>query len=132
MFPPPASSTDDVNLPGVVAEVVTAFAAYESALVAGDIEALVGAFWDSEWAVRFGVSESQYGAGAIAAWRRAQGPTPPGRTLDHTSVVTFGRQFACVTTEFTYPSDGRRGRQSQTWVRRPEGWRIVSAHVSVI
>jgi len=24
------------------------------------------------------------------------------------------------------------GRQSQAWVRFPEGWRIVSAHVSVL
>jgi Protein of unknown function (DUF3225) len=26
----------------------------------------------------------------------------------------------------------RRGRQSQTWVRMPEGWRIVAAHVSML
>ena len=27
---------------------------------------------------------------------------------------------------------GKIGRQMQTWVRFPEGWRVVAAHVSVI
>ena len=27
---------------------------------------------------------------------------------------------------------GKVGRQMQTWVRFPEGWRVVAAHVSVI
>jgi hypothetical protein len=27
---------------------------------------------------------------------------------------------------------GKVGRQMQTWVRFPEGWRIVAAHVSII
>ena len=35
-----------------------------------------------------------------------------------------------VTTRFEYPGGGKLGRQSQTWVRLPQGWRIVTAHVS--
>jgi hypothetical protein len=29
-------------------------------------------------------------------------------------------------------SPGKVGRQMQTWVRFPEGWKIVAAHVSMI
>ena len=47
-----------------------------------------------------------------------------------TYIVTFGRDFAVANTESTRPGSEGISRQSQTWVRMPEGWRIVSAHVS--
>lgn len=120
------------NAPSVMAEVRAAFAAYEAALIAGDTEALVAAFWDSDRTVRFGLAEALYGAEAIAAWRRSQRPVPPGRRLERTVIATFGTDFACVSTEFRYPRSSAVGRQSQAWVRRPEGWRIVQAHVSEV
>ncbi len=122
----------EVNLPKVVAEVRTLFETYEEALVANDAEYLDAAFWSSELTVRFGVNECLYGAEAIAAWRRTAPPLPPGRKTGPTIIVTFGTDIACVSTEFHSASRSFVGRQSQTWIRRPEGWRIVAAHVSLI
>ncbi len=115
----------------VVAEVTAAFVAYEKALVANDTTALAEAFWDSPAVVRFGIADRQTGADQLLAWRAAQAPLPPGRRLFDTRVTTFGTELATVTTMFDYPGgEDRPGRQSQTWVRLPEGWRIVHAHVS--
>ena len=50
-----------------------------------------------------------------------------------TYFTSYGRDAAVASTLFyrdTAP--GRVGRQMQTWVRFPEGWRVVAAHVSVI
>jgi hypothetical protein len=122
----------EVDHPVVVAEVAAAFAAYERALVANDVDAMTEAFWDSATTVRYGIEEAQYGAKEIADWRRVAAPLPEGRTLGPTVVTSFGDSFACVSTEFRYPGlPGLFGRQSQTWVRRPEGWRVVAAHVSM-
>ena len=121
-----------VGLADVVAEVSEAFERYEAALVANDLDALAEAFWDSELTVRFGVADRQYGAEAIDAWRQIAPPLPPGRVIGPTTIVTFGRDAACVTTEFRYPSSTSLGRQSQTWIRFADGWRIVTAHVSLL
>ena len=120
----------EVDRPEVVAEVAAAFAGYEEALVAGDPDRICGYFWDSERTVRFGLADHQYGLAEQARWRRAQPPLPPGRRLTGTRISTFGADLAVVTTCFDYPGGGPTGRQSQTWVRFPAGWRIVSAHVS--
>jgi ketosteroid isomerase-like protein len=123
----------DLNLPAVVAEVAAAFAAYEKALVAGDLDAMAGAFWDSEEVVRFGIQDHQVGAAALRAWRAAQHPLPPGRTLVDPRITTFGDDTAVVTTRFHYPASPAEGRQSQVWRRLPQiGWRVVHAHVSLI
>jgi hypothetical protein len=121
----------EINRPEVVAEVAAAFAAYEKALVAGDVDALSRAFWDSAEVVRFGIADRQVGAGELRAWREAQPPLPPGRTLLDPRITTFGADTAVVTTRFHYPADPVEGRQSQTWHRfKGTGWRIVHAHVS--
>ncbi len=122
----------ELDRPETVAAVRRAFEDYEQALVDNDVERLNDAFWSSEATVRFGVADHQVGASAIAAWRRLQGPLPPGRMLEDTRITTFGDSFGVVTTLFVYPGVDRLGRQSQTWVRLAEGWRIVSAHVSEI
>ncbi len=121
----------DVDRPEVVAEVRAAFLAYEAALVAGDAAALEKAFWASPQTVRFGIADRQRGAAEIARWRRTQGPLP-GRRLHETAVTTFGPDAAVTTTLFGYPGRDAGGRQSQTWVRFAEGWRIVAAHVSEV
>jgi ketosteroid isomerase-like protein len=120
----------EINRADVVAEVRAVFADYEKALVAGDAATVSGLFWESEHTVRFGIADAQAGAAAVRAWRYAQPPLPAGRRLADTRVTTFGTDLAVVTTGFSYPGGGPVGRQSQTWVRLPEGWRIVSAHVS--
>ncbi|MEJ3745807.1 AtzH-like domain-containing protein [Actinomycetes bacterium KLBMP 9797] len=114
----------------VVAEVAAAFAAYEQALMDGDVTAMTEAFWADERVVRFGLDDRQSGATALREWRAGQPPLPPGRRLLDTRITTFGTDFAVVTTRFTYPDDPVEGRQSQTWARFGRSWRIVSAHVS--
>jgi len=117
----------DVNRPDVVAEVAKAFASYEEALVTNDVAGLSNLFWSTEQVVRFGINDHQTGATELRRWRGSQPPLPPGRTLIETMITTFDTDLAVVTTRFTHPGAAVAGRQSQTWVRLPEGWRIVSA-----
>ena len=126
--PPPAAV--DIDRPEVVAEVTSAFTAYEQALMDNDVAAMNAAFFGG--AVRYGLAECQYGAEAIAAWRAVAEPVPAGRSLGPTVVTTFGTDAACVSTEFRYPGGLDIGRQTQTWIRFAEGWRIVNAHVSTL
>lgn len=117
-----------INLSDIVAEVKAAFERYEAALVSNDISVLNELFWNSPHTIRYGATENLYGYEAIAAFRSARSPTGLERTLSNTVITTYGKDFATVNTEFHRPN--QHGRQSQTWMRTPEGWRIVSAHVS--
>ncbi|HEX8345061.1 MAG TPA: AtzH-like domain-containing protein, partial [Actinoplanes sp.] len=117
------------NRPDVVAEVAEHFARYEGALTGDDPEAVVAFF--AAGAVRFGVADHQVGLAEQLEWRCAQAPLPAGRRLHDTRIVTYGSDVAVVTTFFGYAGGPATGRQSQTWVRLPDGWRIVTAHVSV-
>ncbi|HEY0183551.1 MAG TPA: oxalurate catabolism protein HpxZ [Rhodopila sp.] len=123
----------DINLPDVKAEVEAAFASYEKALMANDVDALQGLFWDSPHTIRYGIGENLYGHHEIGAFRAARSPVGLARTISRTVITTFGRDFATASTLFhreTVP--GKVGRQMQTWARTPDGWRVVAAHVSVI
>ncbi len=111
-----------------MAEVGAAFEAYEKALVRNDVDAIIGFF--AEDAVRYGLADQQIGLAEQRRWRLAQPPLPPGRRLKDTSIQAYGGNVAVVNTLFGYPGSEVLGRQSQTWVRLPEGWRIVTAHVS--
>lgn len=62
-------------------------------------------------------------AAEIHDWRRQHGDVPPGRQLHDTDVLTVGDRTAVVTTLFDYPDRRIEGRQTQVWVRFPEGWR---------
>ncbi len=115
---------------GADLEVRSCFEAYERALVAGDVEAMNGWFADTEQTVRFGVAEEQWGAAQISAWRRATPAVPPGRRLSEVDVTIWAPGVAIATTLFSYPGSTAVGRQSQTWLHTPAGWRIVHAHVS--
>jgi hypothetical protein len=120
----------DINLPEVVAEVTAAFERYERALMANDVPTLVALFWDSERTLRYGLAENLYGIAEIAGFRQARQVGDNRRELLRTVITTYGRDCATANTEFRRLATGRRGRQSQTWIRLPEGWRIVAAHVS--
>ncbi len=122
----------DIDLDHVVREVTGLFDEYEAALVAGDEPTMARLFWASPLVLRFGTADAQSGHEELSAWRAARGPLPPGRTLSGTRVVAFGEDTAVATTTFTYPGRAMLGRQTQVWIRMPEGWRIVSAHVSEI
>jgi hypothetical protein len=121
----------EVDLPEVKAEVEAAFARYEAALVSNDVPVLEALFWDDPRTIRYGVGENLYGMDAIRAFRRARSPVGLARELSRTVITTYGRDLATAMTLFTR-EPGTVGRQSQTWVRLPEGWRVVAAHVSVI
>ena len=120
----------DMNLPDIVAEVTAAFERYEKALIANDIEVLDSCFWQDPRVVRYSLTDNAYGFAAIHAARLARPKIDLRRVLTNTVITTFGRDLATAHTEFQRLESGRRGRQSQTWVRVPEGWRVVSAHVS--
>jgi hypothetical protein len=122
----------EVNLPAVVAEVEAAFARYEDALVNNRIDVLDELFWPSPATVRYGVGENLVGIEAIRAFRAARPSAGLARTLAATVITTFGHDFATAMTEFRRAGSDRVGRQSQTWVRFAEGWRVVAAHVSTI
>jgi Protein of unknown function (DUF3225) len=119
-----------LDRPEVVAEVRAAFDRYEKALAEGDVPVMNELFWNDPRCVRFGVADRQQGGAEIEAWRRAHPSVPPGRVLHDTRVLAVDDRTAVVTTLIRYPDRAIEGRQSQTWVRFPEGWRVVEAHVS--
>ena len=121
------------NIPDVVAEVRERFERYEQALVDKDVEVLDATFWRSPHTIRYSFEEHGYGFDEIHA-HRVRRPPGPGtkerrRRLE---ILTLGRDLATVNLEFKVRGQDRIGRQSQTWVRFPEGWRVISAHVSSI
>ncbi|MEO7743129.1 MAG: oxalurate catabolism protein HpxZ [Usitatibacter sp.] len=122
----------EINLPEIVAEVEAVFARYEDALVNNRIEVLDELFQDSPTTVRYGIAENLVGIEAIRAYRSGRPPTSLARRLERTVITTYGRDMATAMTEFHREGNPRVGRQSQTWVRFPQGWRVVAAHVSLI
>jgi hypothetical protein len=122
-----------IDIPDVVAEVRAAFERYERAVVANDVATLDEMFRNDPRTMRYGQTENLYGYTEIAAFRAARSPAGLARTLSRTVITTFGRDFATASTLFHRPSaPGKVGRQTQTWVRFAEGWRIVVGHVSAI
>jgi len=121
-----------INDPEVLAEVTAVFARYEDALVNNKVEVLDELFWDSPTTVRYGAAENLIGIAAIRAFRAARSATGLARRLSNTVITTYGRDAATAMTEFQRDGSTRVGRQSQTWVRLADGWRVVAAHVSLI
>jgi len=123
----------EIDLPEVIAEVKAAFDCYEKALVSNDVAALDALFHDDARTIRYGGTENLYGYAEIMAFRAARSPAGLARTLSKTVITTYGRDFAVASTLYDRPSfPGKIGRQMQTWVRFPQGWRVVAAHVSMI
>jgi hypothetical protein len=123
----------EIDLPEVVAEVRAAFDAYEKALVTNDVDALNMFFRDDPRTIRYGAGENLYGYSEIKSFRVARSPVGLGRTISRTVISTYGKEFAVAATLYERPSAaGKIGRQMQTWVKFPEGWRVVAAHVSLI
>lgn len=123
----------EIDIPEVKAEVEAAFAEYERALVTNDVATLDRLFLNSEKTVRYGGAENLHGYAEIAAFRAGRSPIGLERRLERTLITTYGRDMATAWTLFRRESlQGKVGRQSQVWLRTPEGWRVVAAHVSVI
>jgi len=125
-------TTDRINDPDTVAAVSAAFYRYEQALVSNDVAVLDELFWHDSRTVRLGAGENLYGIEEIRAFRAARPSKGLDRTLRNTVITTFGDDYAVCSTEFTREGTARIGRQQQTWVRLPQGWRIVAAQVSLM
>jgi hypothetical protein len=123
-----------INDPEVVAELEVLYPLYEQALVTNDVEKLVEMFWAGPQVMRFGVTENLYGPEELEAFRKARPAANLARTVERLDIASFGRDFASITLEFERITGSTivRGRQSQVWVRFPQGWRVVQAHVSLL
>lgn len=122
----------DINLPDVLAEVTTAVERYEAALVSNDVQVLDTLFWNSSHTLRYGAGENLYGYDEIRAFRAQRSPQGLAREVLRTAITTYGQDFATANLEFQREGSTRIGRQSQTWMRTPQGWRVVAAHVSLM
>ena len=119
-----------INDPTCLAEVTAAFQRYEAALMEDDIPAMDDLFRQAPETVRYGVGEELYGYDEIAAFRRGRGGSPQ-RKLGRVEITTYGDSFATANAEFFREGTDKRGRQSQAWVKFEDGWKVVSAHVSI-
>lgn len=123
----------EIDIPEVVAEVSAAFQRYEVALNANDVAVLDELFWNNPLTLRYGIGENLYGYAQIAAFRSGRSPAGLARRIKGTVITTYGRDMATANTLFERDSaSGKIGRQSQTWMKTLEGWRVVAAHVSLI
>ncbi|ALD43948.1 oxalurate catabolism protein HpxZ [Serratia marcescens] len=125
-------NSEHIDRPAVLAEVNAAFYRYEQALISNDIDVLDELFWHDARTVRYGATESLYGIDEIRDFRQRRPANGLQRLLENTQITTFGEDMAVASTEFHRPGSNRRGRQMQTWVKLPCGWRIVAAHVSLL
>lgn len=121
-----------INIPEVLAEVEAVFERYEKALVGNDVAVLDELFWASPLTLRYGAGENLYGYDAIRAFRQGRPAVNLEREVTARQLTSFGRDHAVANIEFRRAGNSKIGRQSQTWVRMPEGWRVVSAHVSLM
>ncbi len=121
-----------IDRPAILAEVTAAFYRYEEALISNDTVVLDELFWHDERTVRLGAGENLYGIEQIRAFRASRPAQGLDRELHNTVITTFGEDYAVCSTEFTREGSEKIGRQQQTWVKLPCGWRIVAAQVSLM
>ena len=122
----------DINISEVLRQVQAVSDLYEQALVGNHVAVLDELFWNSPHTLRYGVGENLHGYAAIQAFRAARPATGLARTVLRTDITTYGHDFATVNILFQRTGASRSGRQSQTWLRTTEGWKVVSAHVSLL
>jgi hypothetical protein len=126
------TSSMPVNQAEVVASLNAAFDAYEAALIRNDVAVLDAFFWYDDSTVRYGVAENLYGGEQIRQYRMSCAAVHPERRIVRRVTTSFGENFGTVSVEFSAPDTERIGRQMQTWIRFPQGWRVVAAHVSLL
>ena len=119
-----------IDDPVLLQEVTAAFHAYERALMANDVPAMDALFHDAPTTNRYGVGEVLYGIDEIRAFRKGRGGSPQ-RKLGKVAITVYGDGFATADAEFFREGSDRRGRQTQAWVKFSDGWKVVSAHVSL-
>src|ERR1700754_124290 len=106
------TSSIQINIEHVVADVAAAFAAYEKALADNDTFLINALSWEGPRTVRYGVDETQYGSEEI----RKSGSDPRRigtRILAKTTIVTtFGYEYATVNTACACDHSDIRGRRT--------------------
>lgn len=125
-------ASQDINHPEVVQEVTRVFLDYEAALMRNDVEALNGFFWEHPAVTRYGIADRQRGHPALVAYRKTVPPPDFKRSLLDVRISAFGPDVAVAMCEFRRTDTPLHGFQTQTWVRMARGWKIVSAHVSMV
>ncbi|WP_040509729.1 oxalurate catabolism protein HpxZ [Gluconobacter morbifer] len=121
-----------LNDPQTVAEVTALSDRYEKALGENDLPILDALFYDGPETVRYGVGENLYGFDEIQAFRKRRPGGSPPRDVLRRVVTAIGTDVAVVDLEFRRKGGTKTGRQSQTWFRTPQGWKILAAHVSLM
>jgi hypothetical protein len=121
-----------INEPKILAEVSAAFERYDRAVNDNDVEVLTESFWNSPLTVRYGIAEQLYGYEQIGQFRVSNRLQNQRRERVRVLITTFGNDFATASCEYRRRESGRIGRQMQTWIRTPDGWRVVAAHVSFL
>lgn len=129
---PSSAAALPINLSDVLAEVTVLCDAYEAALMANDLDTLDALFWSASETLRYGIAENLYGIEEIRAFRKGRSGGSPQRDVLRRVITTYGTDVATCNLEFIRPATGTRGRQSQTWIRTIDGWKIAAAHVSLI
>ncbi|MDT8853621.1 oxalurate catabolism protein HpxZ [Paracoccaceae bacterium Fryx2] len=122
----------EINRPEVQAEVLAVFERYEAALQACDIPVMDELFWNHACTTRYGVGENLRGWQAISDFRRSGRLGPFRRRLLNVIITTYGDDFATANAEYQRDGEDRPGRETKTLLRTPDGWRIVSAHASLL
>lgn len=125
-------NADDIDRPDVQREIEALFHDYEAALMRNDAAALNAYFWRDARVTRYGIADVQLGHDALVAFRAATPAPSFTRDLRRVRISTFGPDMAVAMTEFVRSDTRKLGMQTQTWVRMADGWKIVSAHVSMI
>ena len=122
----------NVNIPEIVEEVTAAFMSYEKAITENDVKMINHLFWNDAKTLRYGPNGTLISHEALSTFRRNRVTDGVRRVLKNTSIVTFGQDYAVANAEANDEDISGTVRQSQTWVRTNEGWKIVSAHVSYL
>lgn len=120
-----------LNESQIVNEVTDVVMRYEAALTGNDVAVLDELFWHSPHTVRLGATENLFGYEAIQNFRKNRSGKGLERQIVKLSITTFGDSMASANLIFKRPGQPL-GRQSQMWVKMPEGWQVVSAHVSLM
>ena len=126
----PTPTLPRVNRPCVLAELNEAFERYEDALIHNKVDVLDELFWNSPHTLRYGAKEILTGYAEIQTFRKGRPSAGMNRTIVDRHVMSIGDDCGVTNISFRREGEPRVGRQSQTWVRFAEGWRVVSAHVS--
>lgn len=121
----------EIDRPEVVAEARAVLDRYERALMANDAAVLNEIFWADPRTVRFGITELLFGHDAIRAFR-AGIKAYAARVQKRVQITTYGTDVAVTNLIYERTGSGQVGRETKIMARFPDGWHVVSAHVSLL